>query len=717
MAPVTSSAINKSKTVAPKAIARRRPAPPATKPQPPSAPALIPTSQTEYDAIEGASQTEPRQPVIQQSTVSAPTRHVSRPHQPSVTSQSLFSGAVDTSSPLPTPPSTQQSVVHPIPPATQLEPVLQTEVPDALANVVAQPEPATSISAARLEPRVATREDAVQESTGPSLSRTLEGLVDATSEAKTGQQSHESTSSTKITSPAPVAGTKRKRAGPPARQQNSVEAPPPQDASPEPHAQDASVQEVQNDDLPTQDAPIQETIEVQNAGAAPMAQMISPERARNMRLRPAPPPMRPAPAAPKAPKTVRAKCQKKNTAPETAEGESNEAVGETQHGEGSTAAASAKKKARAKKPPKSAARIVEDENGDAIDDPEPQNPRESEPPTKKQRKPREPKKKKDIREAAAEDEEIDDPELHEVDPNAVTMSDLTRDRGLGRQSERETKMAAIDWDEVRAKRLEAAEAIMAGRTPGTDGGRQQSNTAEGDAEGDEGTRQPRPAISGPTLRLVDGEMVIVQESMQIDRQAQAEANAANLVINEDDDLTRRVNQMSWIADRKKDPTERLPFFKVKSDPWSEEETDRFFEALKTFGTDFFIISKLFPPKTRRQIKLKFIREERIDKARVDRAVAGESTIPMSINHFAEATGQDVESFKDPKLLEEELRVEGEEQRKEIAEKKKEIEEAKQARDEQMQIREKEQKERAEQRKTNQRRRQMKRGQAFGTGAF
>lgn len=565
----------------------------------------------------------------------------------------------------------------------------------------------------------------MQEPTGQSLSAAqpdgsssrLSTTVDATNETETGQQSHESTSSTIITSPAPLAGTKRKRASPPAR-----DTPPPQDAS---------VREAQNDDSHTQDAPmqdvpIQETIEVQNAGAAPMAQMISPERARNMRLQPAPPPMRPAPAAPKAPKPPRAKRQKKSTAPETAEGVSSEAVGETQEGEGSTAAAPVKKKARARKPPKSATRIVEDENGDAIDDPEPPEPRESEPPTKKQRKPREPKepkksrepkKKKDPREAAAEDEEIDDPELHEVDPNAVTMSDLTRDRGLGRQSERETKMAAIDWDEVKAKRLEAAEAIRAGRAPGTDGSRQQSNAAEGDADGDEGARQARPVISGPTLRLVDGEMVIVQESMQIDRQAQAEANAASLVINEDDDLTRRVNQMSWIADRKKDPTERLPFFKVKSDPWSEEETDRFFEALKTFGTDFFIISKLFPPKTRRQIKLKFIREERIDKARVDRAVAGESTVPMSINHFAEATGQDVESFKDPKLLEEELRVEGEEQRKEIAEKKKEIEEAKQARDEQMQIREKEQRERAEQRKTNQRRRQMKRGQAFGTGAF
>lgn len=382
------------------------------------------------------------------------------------------------------------------------------------------------------------------------------------------------------------------------------------------------------------------------------------------------------------------------------------------------------KKPRAKRQPKSAARVVENGNEEADGTPgaeqateeqEPSAPKQSKP--RQPRQPREPRKKKDPREATANDENIEDPELHEIDPNAVTMSDLTRDRKLGKQSERESKMANIDWKDVARKRLEAAEAIREGTAPGTDGSRKAS-TAEIGEDGEDGTPRPRPNASGPRLRVdADGNLTVEEDSLRIDRQAQAEANAANLVVTEEDDLTKRVNQMSWVSDRRKDPTERLPFFKMKSDPWSEEETDRFYEALKMFGTDFFIISKMFPPKTRRQIKLKFIREERLDADRVNRALSGESTVPMSLNHFAEATGQDIEKFKDPRELEEELRQEGEEQREEIAKKKKEIEEAKQQRDVQMAAREKEQAERAQIRKNKAMQRRGKRGVPQGTGTF
>lgn len=479
------------------------------------------------------------------------------------------------------------------------------------------------------------------------------------------------------------------------------------------------------------DAPVQQSIEVHSTGAAPMApmaMMVSPERARKMAQQTT---VRPAKAAPKPPKPpTRAKRQKKTPATDNTEGDAegnvaNSVDGNTaQTGEGQVdevAAPTQRKKQRARKQPKSASRVIEDEDGNVID--EPQSAVEDEQPATKQRKPRqprkprEPRKKKDPNETAAEDAEIEDPELHEVDPDAVTMFDLTRDRGLGKQSERETKMAGIDWDEVARKRLEAAEAIRAGKSLGLNG-EVQNNGDDNQEEGADNSSRPRPSRSGPKLRVdADGNMVVEEDSLRIDRLAQAEANAANLEITEEDDLTKRVNQMSWLSAKRKDPTERLPFFKMKSDPWGEEETDRFYEALKMFGTDFFIISKMFPPKTRRQIKLKFIREERLDADRINRALSGESTVPMSLDHFAEATGQDIENFKDPRELEEELRAEGEEQREEIAKKKKEMEESKHQRDIQMAAREKEQAERAEQRKLKARQRMGRRGGLTGSGAL
>ncbi|KAK8205676.1 hypothetical protein M8818_004854 [Zalaria obscura] len=322
--------------------------------------------------------------------------------------------------------------------------------------------------------------------------------------------------------------------------------------------------------------------------------------------------------------------------------------------------------------------------------------------------------------ADAPEEEIPDPELHEIDATATMMFDLTRDRGLGKSSEREAKMATIDWGEVARKRREAAEALVAGAS--TEGRENGDGGDEGEAQ--EGADASTPAIpaaaSGPRLRIVNGEMVVDESTLRVDRAARAAHDAAGMEGMEDNDLTQHVNRYSWINDKKREPTERVPFFKMKSDPWSEEETDRFFEALRMFGTDFFILSKMFVPKTRRQIKLKFIREERLDPDRVNRALAGES-VPMDLNTFAEATGRQLDDFKDPAIVEQELAQEGLEQKEEIEKKRKEMQEQQKQRDIQMQARERDQAERQAEKDAQKAQRAAararKRGGAWGNGTF
>ena len=433
--------------------------------------------------------------------------------------------------------------------------------------------------------------------------------------------------------------------------------------------------------------------------------------------------MLPPATTPAAAPKPRAKRQRKTaptTEPSVEAGDSSQAVEGAQENDSSTTPAAKPRKPRApraKRAPKSAAKVVENENGNAVET-EDTAPR----PVPKPRKPRQ--KKKSPQQFEGEEgtgqDDIEDPENHEIDVAETTMLELTKDRGLGKKSERETKMAAIDWDEVHRKRLAEAEAIRAGIDPATLNNQATENTEAGDGGEGENTKdtpRPAPVATGPRLRIdAEGNLVVDEDSLRIDRQAQAERNAENLVVTENDDLTKRVNQMSWINERRRDPTDRVPFFKMKSDPWSDEETDRFYEALRMFGTDFFIISKMFAPKTRRQIKLKFIREERLDPDRVNRVLAGEA-VPMNLESFAEATGQDLGGFKDPRELEEELRVEGEEQRVEIARKKKEMEEAKEQRDIQMAAREKEQEERAAQRREKAAMRQNRRRGIFGTGTF
>lgn len=63
------------------------------------------------------------------------------------------------------------------------------------------------------------------------------------------------------------------------------------------------------------------------------------------------------------------------------------------------------------------------------------------------------------------------------------------------------------------------------------------------------------------------------------------------------------------------------FKRVKrSKDWSKDETLRFYKALNTMGTDFTLMCELFPGRSRRELKMKFKKEERVNRALIDRAV-------------------------------------------------------------------------------------------------
>ncbi|KAI4726814.1 hypothetical protein E4T49_05497 [Aureobasidium sp. EXF-10728] len=677
MAPLTSSAINKGKKLAPKAaVARRRPAAAAQPAQPAT---TTQSAQSEQPAPALAPEATPST-IVPDTTAGA-----SRPETSSTQSDHHVPAAL-----LPTPPATQLAHVVTQQPTRQPTPPPSASLPHHV-----EPSP---LSLA--QPEVSHRSTIPSPSPRPSVTSTPPVTQP---DPLTHQASPHSQQPSAYGPPSPnqLAGQKRKRPTPPPAapsEDETVQQPTPVDATQQATPTLASDSEA---------ALINTLIDHQEQPRAPVAQML--------------PPANPTATAPKP----RAKRQRKTataTQPRPETDDSTQAAGGAQEIDSSAKPAAKPRKSgapRAKRPPKSAATVVEDENGNVIETEEPASR-----PTPKPRKPRQKKKQGPQVEGedgtTVQDDPMDDPENHEIDVTETTMFELTKDRGLGKVSERELKMAAINWDEVQKKRAAEAEAIRAGVDPNTLNNQPAENTGTGDGgegENTEETPRPAPVVTGPRLRLdAEGNLVVDEDSLRIDRQAQAERNAENLVVTENDDLTKRVNQMSWINERRRDPTDRVPFFKMKSDPWSDEETDRFYEALRMFGTDFFIISKMFPPKTRRQIKLKFVREERLDPDRVNRVLAGEA-VPMDLESFAEATGQDLGGFKDPRELEEELRIEGEEQRVEIARKKKEMEEAKEQRDIQMAAREKDQEERAAQRREKAAMRQNKRRGIFGTGTF
>ena len=253
---------------------------------------------------------------------------------------------------------------------------------------------------------------------------------------------------------------------------------------------------------------------------------------------------------------------------------------------------------------------------------------------------------------AEEEEPESDPEAHEIDPEALSMYTITKQKRYGKTSEREKKMAEIDWDEVKRKRRAEADGEVTAEAQQTDAQQKEQEAAgsteapEGTAAGDSQAAATTRAVQGGLgFRVVNGEIVEDEETLQIDRRAQAQAEMAmQAPVEEENDLTRFHNRTTYMNDRKRDEKDRVPIWKSKSDPWSEDETDRFFDALRNWGTDFQIISQLFPPKTRAMIKKKFNREEKLDPARVNAALLGKDPVSMDLKGYATAANLDLADF-------------------------------------------------------------------------
>ncbi|KAF2170870.1 hypothetical protein M409DRAFT_18842 [Zasmidium cellare ATCC 36951] len=254
-----------------------------------------------------------------------------------------------------------------------------------------------------------------------------------------------------------------------------------------------------------------------------------------------------------------------------------------------------------------------------------------------------------------QESEESDPELHEIDPSAESLFQLSHDTRYGKISERGKKMAEIDWDEVAQKRRDEAEAIVANQPQGLPDAVVQSvegpDGAAAETQAGETEQAPAQQAAGANtgneafLVDADGNIVLDEATVRHDATAQAMQAAETGAVEDVNDLTTHLNRTTWINNNRRDPIDRVPLWKWKSDPWTEEETDRFYDALAMFGSDFFIISKMFPGKNRRMIKAKFNREEKQDSKRVDNALMGKSTgKPMDLEHYSRETGRDMSVF-------------------------------------------------------------------------
>ena len=230
----------------------------------------------------------------------------------------------------------------------------------------------------------------------------------------------------------------------------------------------------------------------------------------------------------------------------------------------------------------------------------------------------------------------EDAEDARIAPSETRMVELCHDTGLGRKSTREQELREMDRAAfVKRKQRELQEKMGQAESPNEVGSNEPSAARE-DRQERQQEREQAVTLNVPNTIIVNGQIQIDEDSLQIDRHAAAarQRDVEELEPIDENDLSRKITSGTWL---KRD----------WSGGWNDVLLDRFYQGLRMFGTDFELISKMFPGKTRHAIKLKFCKEEKLDYPRIKAALLGEK-VPVVLEEYERMTGAE---YEDPKELE------------------------------------------------------------------
>ncbi|KAG8467550.1 hypothetical protein KFE25_000866 [Diacronema lutheri] len=199
----------------------------------------------------------------------------------------------------------------------------------------------------------------------------------------------------------------------------------------------------------------------------------------------------------------------------------------------------------------------------------------------------------------------------------MTVSELIRKcpkgmpmkEAVGRAISRKRKQPATapegaDYDEEEEAAMRSLVAHPRGldgaRGPGAGDGAASRPSARGDAD----EANVDGGVFAPQLRVIDGRVVIDEQSLEVT------AGRPDT----------RLDEPALVIEGNISVTYGTYLNKTASEKWRPDETETFFRALAQYGTDFSLLEKIIPNRNRRQIKLKFKREERENPARVNDAL-------------------------------------------------------------------------------------------------
>ncbi|KAF2128632.1 hypothetical protein P153DRAFT_432237 [Dothidotthia symphoricarpi CBS 119687] len=310
--------------------------------------------------------------------------------------------------------------------------------------------------------------------------------------------------------------------------------------------------------------------------------------------------------------------------------------------------------------------------------------------TRKPRKPRQPRRRiqNTTEGETADGEEVAQPkrkgrppredtppeaEHQTIDPETTFMDSLaSRNIRVGKLSNLERRMRGIDWDEVKQRQREEDRRII--HTKETQAAVDKLLNAAGE------DLEAANAEQGPRMRVVGDRIELIHDSGTIDREAEADMHIATMEVHEEADLTTRITTRSFMKNGKRFPNDFL--LPGQGHRWTQDQTDRFYHGLRMYGTDFQMISMMFPNLSRRVVKTKFTREERENPDKVAQCLLGELEMASGWGAFLQASELQDSHFADADEIKRQMdevevrmRVEIEAAKAETAERKRQLKEA------------------------------------------
>jgi transcription factor TFIIIB component B'' len=152
--------------------------------------------------------------------------------------------------------------------------------------------------------------------------------------------------------------------------------------------------------------------------------------------------------------------------------------------------------------------------------------------------------------------------------------------------------------------------------------------------------------------MVDGQIQLQYDSTMVNPEADADREIENYEVIEERDLTTRITSRSFLKNNKRFPNDFI--LPGQGKRWTAADTELFYEGLQHFGTDFQMISHMFPGSTRRSMKLKFTREERDNPVRVREILLSKATIVSHWDSFMEVSQMDEEKFANADAIKQEM---------------------------------------------------------------